>query len=65
MSNVLESLADLQNIRIEGIEKINIRYQTIVSNTKSKTYDVLDHRKQEVCETISYSGNNGLFRKII
>ncbi|KAG9479366.1 hypothetical protein GDO78_012827 [Eleutherodactylus coqui] len=47
MSNVLESLADLQNIRIEGIEKINIRYQTIVSNTKSKTYDVLDHRKQE------------------
>lgn len=49
MSNVLESLADLQNIRIEGIEKINIRYQTIVSNTKSKTYDVLDHRKQEVC----------------
>ncbi|XP_068092796.1 dynein axonemal heavy chain 5-like isoform X3 [Hyperolius riggenbachi] len=47
MSNVLESLSDLQNIRIEGIEKINIRYQTIVSNTKSKTYDVLDHRKQE------------------
>ncbi|OCT76243.1 hypothetical protein XELAEV_180314425mg, partial [Xenopus laevis] len=47
MSNILESLSDLQNIRIEGVEKISIRYQTIVTNTKSKSYDVLDHRKQE------------------
>ncbi|MEE6465421.1 hypothetical protein FKM82_006550, partial [Ascaphus truei] len=47
MGNVLESLSDLQNIRTEGIEKISIRYQTIVANTKAKTYDVLDHRKQE------------------
>ncbi|XP_029442962.1 dynein heavy chain 5, axonemal-like [Rhinatrema bivittatum] len=47
MSSILESLSDLQNIRTEGIEKLSIRYQTIVTNTKSKTYDILNHRKQE------------------
>ncbi|XP_069476735.1 dynein axonemal heavy chain 5-like [Ambystoma mexicanum] len=47
MSNILESLSDLQNIRTEGIDKLSIRYQTILANTKSKTYDVLDHRKLE------------------
>ncbi|KAE8597580.1 hypothetical protein XENTR_v10016521 [Xenopus tropicalis] len=47
ISNNLESLADLQTIKIEGVEKISIRYETIVTNTKSKSYDVLDHRKQE------------------
>ncbi len=36
--------------QVEGIEKIHIRYQTIVSATKSKTYDVLDHRKLEVTD---------------
>lgn len=34
--------------QVEGIEKIYARYQTIVSTTKSKTYDILDHRKLEV-----------------
>nr|XP_033786541.1 dynein heavy chain 5, axonemal-like [Geotrypetes seraphini] len=47
MSSILESLSDLQNIRTEGIEKLSIRYQTIVTNTKSKTYDILNHRKKE------------------
>uniref|UniRef100_H3AFE6 Dynein axonemal heavy chain 5 n=1 Tax=Latimeria chalumnae TaxID=7897 RepID=H3AFE6_LATCH len=47
MINTMESLSDLQHIKIEGIEKIYIRYQTIVNTTKSKTYDVLDYRKQE------------------
>ncbi|MGH0119136.1 UNVERIFIED_CONTAM: hypothetical protein FKN15_052965 [Acipenser sinensis] len=45
--NTIENLSDLQNVKIEGVEKIYLRFQTIVTNTKSKTYDVLDHRKQE------------------
>lgn len=35
-------------LQVEGVEKIYIRYQNIVSATKSKTYDILDHRKLEV-----------------
>ncbi|MGH0159990.1 UNVERIFIED_CONTAM: hypothetical protein FKN15_038542 [Acipenser sinensis] len=45
--NTIENLSDLQNVKIEGVEKIYLRFQTIVTNTKSKTYDILDHRKQE------------------
>ncbi|CAK6981992.1 LOW QUALITY PROTEIN: dynein axonemal heavy chain 5-like [Scomber scombrus] len=47
MTSTLQSLAALQNMKVEGIEKIYVRYQTIVSTTKSKTYDILDHRKLE------------------
>ncbi|XP_070784429.1 dynein axonemal heavy chain 5 [Enoplosus armatus] len=47
MASSLESLAALQNMKVEGIEKIYVRYQTIVSTTKSKTYDILDLRKLE------------------
>ena len=42
------------NPKVEGIEKIYSRYQTIVSTVKSKTYDMLDHRKLEVL-TYSFS----------
>lgn len=35
-------------LQVEGTEKIYARYQTIVSTTKSKTYDVLDLRRLEV-----------------
>ncbi|KAK4825975.1 hypothetical protein QYF61_003544, partial [Mycteria americana] len=34
-------------IKIEGIEEISTHYQSIATNTKSKRYDVLDHRKKE------------------
>ncbi|XP_076014466.1 dynein axonemal heavy chain 5 [Genypterus blacodes] len=47
MVSTLENLAALQSIKVEGIEKIYARYQTIISTTKSKTYDILDHRKLE------------------
>ncbi|XP_071340329.1 dynein axonemal heavy chain 5 isoform X1 [Trachinotus anak] len=47
MASTLESLAALPNMKVEGVEKIYVRYQTIVSTTKSKTYDILDHRKLE------------------
>lgn len=48
MSNIMESLLELQRVKIEGIEEINAHFQTIATNTKSKKYDVLDHRKKEV-----------------
>uniref|UniRef100_A0A8C7LTV9 Dynein, axonemal, heavy chain 5 n=1 Tax=Oncorhynchus kisutch TaxID=8019 RepID=A0A8C7LTV9_ONCKI len=47
MASILEDLASLQHMKVEGIEKIFVRYQTIVTTTKSKTYNVLDHRKLE------------------
>ncbi|XP_067341566.1 dynein axonemal heavy chain 5 isoform X2 [Channa argus] len=47
MASMMESLAALQHMKVEGVEKIYIRYQNLVSTTKSKTYDVLDHRKLE------------------
>ncbi|CAJ1081553.1 dynein axonemal heavy chain 5 isoform X1 [Xyrichtys novacula] len=47
MASTLESLAALSNMKVEGIDKIYVRYQTIISTTKSRTYDILDHRKPE------------------
>ncbi|XP_034534414.1 dynein heavy chain 5, axonemal [Notolabrus celidotus] len=47
MASTLESLAALQNMKVEGVDKIYTRYKTIVSTTKSRTYDILDHRKLE------------------
>ncbi|KAM9416983.1 dynein axonemal heavy chain 5 isoform 1-T1 [Salvelinus alpinus] len=47
MASILEDLASLQHMKVEGIEKIFVRYQTIVTTAKSKTYNVLDHRKLE------------------
>ncbi|XP_069033626.1 dynein axonemal heavy chain 5 [Embiotoca jacksoni] len=47
VASTLESLAALQNMKVEGVDKIYARYQTIVSTIRSRTYDVLDHRKME------------------
>uniref|UniRef100_A0A8C0UWX5 Dynein heavy chain 5, axonemal-like n=1 Tax=Cyanistes caeruleus TaxID=156563 RepID=A0A8C0UWX5_CYACU len=47
MSNTMESLLELQRIKIEGIDEITTQYQSIATNTKSKQYDVLDYRKKE------------------
>ncbi|KAL7886714.1 hypothetical protein AOLI_G00044350 [Acnodon oligacanthus] len=47
MATTLEDLSALQLIKVEGIEKILVRCQTIVTSIKSKTYNVLDHRKKE------------------
>ncbi|CAB4042276.1 Dynein heavy chain 5, axonemal, partial [Paramuricea clavata] len=43
----MENLSGLQKIKIEGIETIVVRYQTMVATVKKKTYDLLDHRKGE------------------
>ncbi|XP_069769397.1 dynein axonemal heavy chain 5 isoform X6 [Narcine bancroftii] len=45
--NTMENFSDLQNVKMEGFDKICLRYQTIILSLKSKTYDVLDHRKKE------------------
>ncbi|KAI4900024.1 hypothetical protein NFI96_023292, partial [Prochilodus magdalenae] len=47
MAATLEALSALQLIKVEGIEKILVRCQNIVTSIKSKTYNVLDHRKTE------------------
>ncbi|XP_053268003.1 dynein axonemal heavy chain 5 [Pleuronectes platessa] len=47
MASTLESLTALQNMKVEGVEKIYVQYQSIVCITESKTYDFLDHRNLE------------------
>ncbi|RXN24689.1 dynein heavy chain axonemal-like protein [Labeo rohita] len=47
MATTLEDFSSLQFMKVEGVEKIYMRYQTIVTGIKSKTYNVLDHRKLE------------------
>lgn len=52
MINTMNAYAGLEDIRIEGIELIAVRYKNLVESAKKKNYDVLDHRKLEV--SISY-----------
>ncbi|XP_072018853.1 LOW QUALITY PROTEIN: dynein axonemal heavy chain 5-like [Amphiura filiformis] len=47
MVNTMESLNAMNDVKIEGIDGIFVRFQGIVSTYKKKTYDVLDHRKGE------------------
>ncbi|KAI1889393.1 hypothetical protein AGOR_G00179320 [Albula goreensis] len=47
ITSTMESLSALQHLKIEGIEKIYVRYTTIVTSTKNKAYNVLDHRRLE------------------
>lgn len=48
MVNTMEMFSGLNDVKIEGIDNIAIKYKTIVDQTKKKNYDVLDHRKGEV-----------------
>uniref|UniRef100_A0A8D3AF65 Dynein heavy chain 5 axonemal n=1 Tax=Scophthalmus maximus TaxID=52904 RepID=A0A8D3AF65_SCOMX len=43
----LEKIADMASTLEDLADLIYSRYQTLVSTTKSKTYDILDHRKLE------------------
>lgn len=43
----IESLSSLNNVKLEGLEPITVKYKTIVENIKKKSYDILDHRKPE------------------
>jgi dynein heavy chain len=44
----IESLSALNNVKIEGLESIIVKYKNIVENIRKKNYDTLDHRKIEV-----------------
>jgi len=48
MISTMEAFSGLENARIEGLEAIVLQYNNIVDATKTKNYDILDHRKQEV-----------------
>ncbi|CAF3386329.1 unnamed protein product [Rotaria sp. Silwood1] len=45
--NTIESLSGLQNIRVEGLEPIVVKYRSVVDAIKKKSYDLLDHRKPD------------------
>ncbi|XP_076826623.1 dynein axonemal heavy chain 5 [Brachyhypopomus gauderio] len=47
MATTLEDLSALHLIKVDGIEKIHVRYQAIITSIKSKSYNMLDHRKTE------------------
>lgn len=49
--NTIESLSGLQNIRVEGLEPIVVKYRSVVDSIKKKSYDLLDHRKPDVRRT--------------
>ena len=50
--NTMDAYSGLGEVRIEGIETIAVRYKSVVDATKKKSYDILDHRKGEVCTQI-------------
>lgn len=64
MVNTIEMFAGLPDIKIEGIDTIGVRYKTIVDGAKKKNYDILDHRKGEVCELWNFIFNLPVQRKV-
>ncbi len=47
MINTIDSLSSLNNVKIEGMESVVLKYKTVVDNVKKKNYDILDHRKSD------------------
>ena len=45
--NTINAFAVLQDSKIEGIENLAAKFQSIFSSIKKKGYDVLDHRKTD------------------
>ncbi|XP_014680671.1 PREDICTED: dynein heavy chain 5, axonemal-like [Priapulus caudatus] len=50
MFQLIETYSCLERCHIDGVEVIVGRYRAAVSSMKKKTYDFLDHRKQEFDE---------------
>ena len=48
MISTMEAFSGLKDARIEGLEALVFQYNSLVDEAKKKSYDVLDHRKQEV-----------------
>jgi hypothetical protein len=52
--NTIDSLSGLQNIRVEGLEPIVVKYRSVVDAIKKKSYDLLDHRKPDVINLVCH-----------
>lgn len=48
--NIVEELSVLNLCHIEGIETYSTKMKSIVNTIKSKSYDLLDHRKLDFVE---------------
>jgi len=48
MISTMEAFSGLKDARIEGLEAFVLQYNNIVDVAKKKSYDILDHRKQDV-----------------
>jgi len=48
MISTMEAFSGLKDTRIEGLEALVFQYNNLVAGAKKKSYDILDHRKQEV-----------------
>ena len=48
MIKVIDSYANIGDVRIDGIEMMAVKYKTIVETMKKKNYDILDHRRSDV-----------------
>ncbi|XP_075265378.1 dynein axonemal heavy chain 5-like isoform X2 [Convolutriloba macropyga] len=47
MMETIDNLSGLTDVRVEGIDVLAIKFQNIVMATKKKSYDLLDHRKND------------------
>jgi dynein heavy chain len=57
MINTIDGLSCLNNVKIEGLEAIVVKYKSLVENVKKKNYDILDHRKADVTILIRFHQN--------
>ena len=64
MARMMSAYSRLVDLRVDGIDTIVVRYKNLVENAKKKSYDVLDHRKQEVCKGIQLGSNIPDHRKL-
>ena len=48
MARTMSGYSGLLNLRVDGIDKLVVRYKNLVDSAKKRNYDILDHRKQEV-----------------
>jgi dynein heavy chain len=47
MARTMSDYSGLLELRVDNVDKIVVRYRNLVDTYKKKSYDVLDHRRQE------------------
>ena len=48
LNRMMNTSADADDVRVEGLEEINEKFKALVENIKKKGYDCLDYRRPEV-----------------